>query len=418
MAKEAASLDHEVVDAPFTPALSIRRLGAMSGFLSESVLLVDTNRRIVAALGPSSGVLGHPDQTGNGVLDDTHPDDLPKALAVIDRVLTRPWSEGTYRARARHIDGTWRILETWVSNRTEDPELAALVVRARDATFDEATSPEVFGSLTDVVPIPVVAADRKGLLMYGNAAARELMGFDPAVEGGSAWAKAIDEADRLAMVEMLGRLKNPGDETSMLFAVTLEGRGRRWIRARVRRAEPGGPAGWVATLVDDTDQVLVEDELRRRATRDALTGLPNRQAMFEHLNGALSAPTGAGVAVIFFDLDGFKHVNDIHGHATGDRLLVAVAEGLTAELRGSDLVARVGGDEFVAVCPDCGPKTAQSTALRLAGAVAAATVDHAQVRASFGVATSPPAPNDATLLMELADRDMYQRRARPPEPTL
>jgi diguanylate cyclase (GGDEF)-like protein len=97
-----------------------------------------------------------------------------------------------------------------------------------------------------------------------------------------------------------------------------------------------------------------EVELSRRALHDPLTGLPNRAYFLERLEAALarSARRGLRVGVLFLDLDGFKKVNDTHGHQTGDALLAAVAERLESTIRPSDTLARFGGDEFVLLCED------------------------------------------------------------------
>lgn len=92
-------------------------------------------------------------------------------------------------------------------------------------------------------------------------------------------------------------------------------------------------------------------ELSRQALSDPLTGLPNRRALMHELNRLFSLSERAGhpVLIAFIDLDGFKVINDTHGHEAGDLLLVTLARQLSAALRGGDLLARVGGDEFVAV---------------------------------------------------------------------
>ncbi|WP_187172786.1 diguanylate cyclase domain-containing protein, partial [Enterococcus faecium] len=93
------------------------------------------------------------------------------------------------------------------------------------------------------------------------------------------------------------------------------------------------------------------EELSRQALHDSLTGLPNRAYFEQHLQARLAEARRAGtsVALLFLDNDHFKSVNDRHGHAAGDALLVAVAQRLRAQLRESDLVARLGGDEFAIV---------------------------------------------------------------------
>jgi diguanylate cyclase (GGDEF)-like protein len=93
-------------------------------------------------------------------------------------------------------------------------------------------------------------------------------------------------------------------------------------------------------------------ELERRAMQDSLTQLPNRDLLLDRLERALSrlARESGAVGVIFVDLDGFKAINDRHGHAGGDQILIEVAQRLQREMRQSDTVGRLGGDEFLVIC--------------------------------------------------------------------
>ena len=150
-----------------------------------------------------------------------------------------------------------------------------------------------------------------------------------------------------------------------------------------------------------------EQELRRRATTDALTGLANRSALHERL--AADAASGRRTCVALLDLDEFKHVNDSRGHEAGDALLLVVATRLGAGVREEDLVARLGGDEFAVVSE----APAQDLADRLAGCLPdTATVGGSEVplKASIGVAEHRGGPFDGDLgsaLLRDADIAMY-----------
>src|SRR4029450_1811771 len=105
-----------------------------------------------------------------------------------------------------------------------------------------------------------------------------------------------------------------------------------------------GIEGWVVNFREVTDRKLFEDELRRQASTDPLTGLLNRTALSERPPPPPgSTPPGAPPAVLFVDVDDFKTVNDTLGHGAGDDLLVTVAGRLTADVRADDVVARRGG---------------------------------------------------------------------------
>ena len=154
-------------------------------------------------------------------------------------------------------------------------------------------------------------------------------------------------------------------------------------------------------------------QLEHMAHYDGLTQLPNRTLLTDRLQQALlhSQRRGLGLAVAYLDLDGFKPVNDSHGHAVGDQLLITLAQRMKQVLREGDTLARIGGDEFVALLVDldqaleCAPVLARL----LQAAAAPVTVGAAelQVSASIGVTLYPNDGADADLLLRHADQAMY-----------
>ncbi len=159
--------------------------------------------------------------------------------------------------------------------------------------------------------------------------------------------------------------------------------------------------------------------LRRASRTDALTGLPNRTMFDDRLAQAIARLDrhDALVAVMFVDLDGFKLLNDTRGHAVGDRVLAAVARRFAGALRPSDTLARVGGDEFVAVCEGLTrPEDADQVADRLIASVADGLEldgDHVPVGVSVGIAVTGDAGVDIGALMRAADQAMYHAKRRP-----
>ena len=156
-----------------------------------------------------------------------------------------------------------------------------------------------------------------------------------------------------------------------------------------------------------------EAEMRRLAYTDRLTGIPNRAYFREVVHGAiaLAAAGGHSVAVLMLDLDRFKHVNDVLGYALGDRLLVAVAARLGAEVvREGDVVARLGGDEFALLLPDADAAAARAVAQRITASFERPlTLDEQTIDlgAGIGIACWPAHADDAETLLVRAEIAMY-----------
>lgn len=189
-----------------------------------------------------------------------------------------------------------------------------------------------------------------------------------------------------------------------------------WLRLNAVRDEGGTLSGYVAVLSDITHRKRAEAELVRQATRDGLTGLPNRSLLRSLMHEAVERATeqGRGCAFLFVDLDGFKDVNDTHGHDIGDELLKDVARRLRGALRASDEVGRLGGDEFVVLLNDVAdPADAGAVAGKIVGALSAPFhlgAVTASVSASVGVALWPEAGDTAEALLKSADEAMYKAK--------
>ncbi len=190
---------------------------------------------------------------------------------------------------------------------------------------------------------------------------------------------------------------------------------QRMVRERLRTIYDGeGTAiAQVGSLVDITAQKQREAELQHLAHYDSLTKLPNRALLEERLRGALTRAerTHTRCAVLFLDLDDFKHVNDRYGHPAGDELLEQVGRRLERQVRSSDTVARPSGDEFVIVLEDLQSDEDAVEAARkiLASFDERFTITGASFRmnASIGIAVHPPAGRTAAELIRAADHEMY-----------
>ena len=161
------------------------------------------------------------------------------------------------------------------------------------------------------------------------------------------------------------------------------------------------------------EQEKAQAQLAYQARHDPLTGLANRAVLSDELARVMPRRSGP-VAVLYLDLDGFKQVNDTHGHEAGDLVLACVAERLSAAVRASDLVVRLGGDEFVLLCPDLPEDGAIRLAERVLGDVAEPIRFRGElldIGASVGIAAyGPDAPAGDSDVLRTADMAMYQAK--------
>lgn len=176
-----------------------------------------------------------------------------------------------------------------------------------------------------------------------------------------------------------------------------------------------GAAGWMIGRRDDVLRArnrelrALSESLQQLSTLDALTRIPNRRALDDRLAQEVARFNryGTPLALVMIDLDRFKDLNDRHGHAAGDRVLQQVAAALDREKRLGDLVARFGGEEFVAILPHTDAEAAQAWAERVRGAIGATIEAAVPVTASFGVAQASPDGETPTRLLEAADQALY-----------
>lgn len=194
-----------------------------------------------------------------------------------------------------------------------------------------------------------------------------------------------------------------------------------WVVVTAAVVEPDEDDGLeeafaLVTLEDVTARRVAEQTLTHQALHDSLTGVLNRYALLDRLQAALNRlwRDSSYVAVLFADLDGFKHLNDTLGHRAGDQMLVSVSERLRAVMRPHDTVARLGGDEFVMVCQDlASPGQASVIGERIRAALRAPFVLEGReygVTVSIGITTTTDPEARAEDLLRRADLAMYRAK--------
>lgn len=182
----------------------------------------------------------------------------------------------------------------------------------------------------------------------------------------------------------------------------------------------GASGAWilVITMRDISEHKQTEAELTHRATHDALTGLPNRALIQDRLGAAIehSRRQGDGLAAIFIDLDGFKDINDTHGHSTGDRLLEEASQRLLRTVRPGDTVGRLAGDEFIVVCENVEDPAQMSSLSERLLSILKAPYEIGKLKlfvtASIGISIGHGATHSAEDILRSADTAMYSVKGR------
>jgi diguanylate cyclase (GGDEF)-like protein/PAS domain S-box-containing protein len=384
-----------------------RRFESLVSNTADVIVVLDQQGRVLY-VSPSVRSLGYDpnDVLGEQVTTYLHPADLPTMIAAFEDIAERPGGAIDVRYRVRHLDGSYRWMESHVANLVDDPSVEGLVVTERDITERLAVDQRLRARATQQAAVAAF-----GHRALEGAPAHELASDAVRVVRSvldvascQLWAEADDEdglvleADDGVAVGEVGRTLAPAGHRSLAgytldagggvvtsenlgteerFTTSRPGRGLRFSSA-MAAAVSGRAVGRAVLVVESldprsftTDDIAfvqnianglalatarrgAEEETRRQALHDALTELPNRALFLDRLHTALARADRHGrlVAVLFLDLDHFKVVNDSLGHDVGDRLLMIVADRLRSQLRPGDTVARFGGDEFTILCED------------------------------------------------------------------
>ena len=391
--------------------------------LRDAVVVISSELRVLWANRALGLLVGRTpaEVVGLSAVDLVHPDDLATALDAVTRM--RDGLE-MYRVHLRlaRADGGFEPVEVTGIDHTDDPTLGGLVLSLRNddaagergaaADRDRHLADAIVGGLHD----GIIATDRFGSVTRVNDVAQHLFGL---VLGE---APATVDLSKLLLIDSHGRRRSVaecGGDPRQEYCVVNPASGRDVRYVTLRRQDvvdaQSDSLGQVYVVHDITEARKAAAELRSQALHDQLTGLPNRRQLISRLD-RLDLDADMLVAACFIDLDGFKLVNDTHGHRTGDILVRVAAQRLLGRLGADDLLVRQGGDEFVALLlgvDDLDAAVARAELLRETLAVPyAISGERFDVTASIGVALSRVEGLSPDTLLQHADMALYEAKAR------
>ncbi len=356
---------------------------------------------------------------GRPTLGLVHPEDAERAIAAWLAMRAGADNE-RMQVRFRHASGGYRWVEVCNENRLDDPDYECVLSEIVDiseqmAELEALHDREVLlGRLAEALPIGICHVRHDREVAYCNAPLLALLGPIDSTDALVRSVVALDRAETAkALTQALGGM--PRDVEVSVMHGFEERRCELAMRPMVNDA--GRTDGVILCCTDVTDRSRLRSELEHRASHDALSGCLNRAATVSMLERALRE--WEHVTVAYVDLDDFKAVNDTLGHAAGDELLRVAAARLRSVIRSHDRIGRIGGDEFVVICPQgAGPFEGPVLVRRLKEAITGEVTFARQrimLSASIGAASCRAGEVDAEKLLEQADAAMYEvkRRRRP-----
>jgi diguanylate cyclase (GGDEF)-like protein/PAS domain S-box-containing protein len=386
---------------------------------NERGIILEAGDALPAMLGrPHDQLVGH------SSVEIITADDAPGAIGSWMEMLANPGQTHRWRGRYVRGDGTLLWVETINQNRLIDPEHRDVLSEVIDISEEMAavealrSREQLLHRLTEALPEAVIQIDAARRIVHANGRVVEMLGQPIAATIDAQFRAMLGKEWRRLDAAIRRMLGGNGDHD--LEIRSGAGNGLRVFAFTLRGLVDGAGAasGGLVCVSDVTERSRMRTELEERATFDALTGCHNRASIMATLERVLAEsahPHGHGTAVAFIDIDQFKVINDRSGHAAGDEVLTLVAGRLRDAVRSNDIVGRLGGDEFLVVCPNAGSAGLARIGRRIRRAIAVpASVSGFELnpRASVGIAWTLHGAADVDRLIAAADAAMYESKAR------
>jgi diguanylate cyclase (GGDEF)-like protein/PAS domain S-box-containing protein len=397
--------------------------GALLDNLPDAVLVLDDEARLVYANATAQEVYGWrlTDLLGRPVDFLCHPDDLPTALASLESVQRKDIGSAV-EIRVRDHTGRYRTVEVRGRNATV-LGVSGVIMDLRDVTDRHRWEisrgdADLYRAILDHAPGVTMVLDREGRVRGASRALTNLLGRDLESSLGHHLREFVSHPDGLTVeAELALATSEPGQRSFEVAFTTKDGATTVPMSVTVvNLLDDAVVDGLVVTAVDITALAESRARLHHLASHDPLTNLPNRAALTERVQDALSAAQRrqSVVSLVYCDLDGFKAVNDVHGHLAGDQVLREVANRLLTVTRAGDTVARMGGDEFVILVEDGDERAVHRLIARVVATVEQPFElpggEHVTVGLTAGWAVADGSA-DVDDLLGRADNAMYEAKA-------
>lgn len=349
------------------------------------------------------------------VLEFVHPDSKAEVLARMKKSSERPLP--FTEEKLIRLDGSEFLAEV-TSAAIHFEGQPATQVLFRDISSEQAARYEaqISRAVFKHTHEPMMVTDAKGDITLVNAAFTKVTGYEALdVQGQNASILSSGYHDETFYLAMWEELRTEGQWEGEI--TNRRKNGEIYIQRAHMSAIKGfqnQTSHYICVMSDITEQKRELESIRFQALHDPLTHLPNRVLFISEAKKALTSAKNnqQKCAVLFIDLDGFKPVNDTHGHLVGDKLLKALAKKLSGAVKHDDMVSRVGGDEFLVLLRHIEtPEAAMVVAERLITLVKEPLLIegiHLRLGASIGVAIYPDHAKTESELIDLADQAMYR----------